>query len=152
MGRGYTSWEVEDAYRKPGRCDFLLSTLIKYFGVYSTFFILFPRFCLGKFDAVDRERLSRWTAQVMNRKRLFILNFHYYFLITYGVYKKRKYCNRMIEKEILSFWWMFMFCMNWNTKQRNKNFHLSVCLPICPFIWLYVCMDSYCGHNNFRRS
>ena len=27
----------------------------------------------------------------------------YYFLITYGVCNKRKYCNRMSEKKILSF-------------------------------------------------
>ena len=26
----------------------------------------------------------------------------FYFLISYGVCKKRKYCNRMIEKKILS--------------------------------------------------
>ena len=28
---------------------------------------------------------------------------YFYFLITYGVCKKRKYCNRMSEKKILSF-------------------------------------------------
>ena len=33
------------------------------------------------------------------------------FLITYGVCKKRKYCNRMIAKKKFSFWWMFMFGM-----------------------------------------
>ena len=36
----------------------------------------------------------------------------FYFLITYGVCKKRKYCNRMSEKKILSFWQMFMICMS----------------------------------------
>ena len=40
-----------------------------------------------------------------------IINF--YLLITYGVYKKRKYCNRMMKKKkILSFRRMFMFCMS----------------------------------------
>ena len=34
------------------------------------------------------------------------------FLITYGVCKKRKYCNRTSEKKILSFWRMFMICMS----------------------------------------
>ena len=37
----------------------------------------------------------------------------FYFLITYGVCKKRKYCNRMSEKKkILSFWQMFMIFMS----------------------------------------
>ena len=36
---------------------------------------------------------------------------NFYFLITYEVCKKRKYCNRMSEKKILFFWRMFMFCM-----------------------------------------
>ena len=36
----------------------------------------------------------------------------FYFLITYGVCQKRKYCNRMSEKKILSFWRMFIFCMS----------------------------------------
>ena len=36
-----------------------------------------------------------------------------YFLITYGVCKKRKYCNRMSEKKkILSFWKIFMIFMS----------------------------------------
>ena len=34
-----------------------------------------------------------------------LLKRHFYFLITYGVCEKRKYCNRMSEKKkILSFW------------------------------------------------
>ena len=37
----------------------------------------------------------------------------FYFLITYGVCKKRKYCNRMSEKKKnLSFWQMFMIFMS----------------------------------------
>ena len=35
----------------------------------------------------------------------------------------------MSEKKILSFWWMFIFCMN--TKQAKKNsVGLSVCLAV----------------------
>ena len=38
---------------------------------------------------------------------------YFYFLITYEVCKKRKYCNRMSEKKkILSFWQMFMIFMS----------------------------------------
>ena len=45
---------------------------------------------------------------VINNRKTF-----FYFLITYGVCKKRKYCNRMSEKKkkILSFWQMFMIFM-----------------------------------------
>ena len=56
---------------------------------------------------------------------------NFYFLITYGVCKERKYCNRKREKKkILSF--------------------PSVCLSVCLDVRTYV--DFSCGHNNFRRS
>ena len=41
----------------------------------------------------------------------------FYFLITYGVCKKRKYCNRMSEKK------------------KNS----SVCLSVWMSVWTYVC-------------
>ena len=33
------------------------------------------------------------------RRQIIYSNIHFYFLITYGVCKKRKYCNRMSEKK-----------------------------------------------------
>ena len=55
-----------------------------------------------------------------------------YFLITYGVCKKRKYCNRMSGKKILSFWWMLMFCMIIRQNKRKKiSVRPSVCLSVC---------------------
>ena len=36
-----------------------------------------------------------------------------------------------VEKKILSFWRIFMFCMSYKTKQAQKNFRLSVCLYVC---------------------
>ena len=54
----------------------------------------------------------------------------YIILMTYGVCKKRKYCNRMSEKKNLSFWWMFMFCMSQKTKQAKQKKN-SVCLSVC---------------------
>ena len=58
----------------------------------------------------------------------------FYFLITYGVCKKRKYCKCMSEKKILSFWRMFMICISYKTSKKKKKFRLSVCLDV----WLYV--------------
>ena len=42
---------------------------------------------------------------ILIRRFLELLNSHTYFcfLITYGVCKKRKYCNRMSEKKVLAF-------------------------------------------------
>ena len=41
-----------------------------------------------------------------------VLDFNFLRFFTYGVCKKRKYCNRMSEKKILSFWQMFMIFMS----------------------------------------
>ena len=38
------------------------------------------------------------------------------------------------KKKILSFWWMFMFCICWKTKGAKKNFRLSVCLSVCLYV------------------
>ena len=54
-----------------------------------------------------------WPIKETIRDRINKICLMYYFFITYGVCKKRKYCNRMSQKKkILSFWRMFMFCMS----------------------------------------
>ena len=62
----------------------------------------------------------------------------FYFLMTYGICKKRKFCNRMSKKKILSFWWMFMFYVL-EHKTSKTNFRLSDCLPICLSVCLSGC-------------
>ena len=97
----------------------------------------------------------------------------FYFLMTYGVCKKRKYCNRMSEKKnslllmnfhvlyvledktIIS---LFTYSICDEKVTSNKKFRLSarpsVCLAVCLSGCLSVCLyvDFYCRHNNFRRS
>ena len=96
----------------------------------------------------------------------------FYCLITYGVCKKRKYCNRMSEKKNSPFDECSCFVYVKRQKEQ-KNFRLSVCMSGCtyvrdvkrqkeqkkfPSVCLCVCLDvrTYvdfsCGHNNFRRS
>ena len=51
----------------------------------------------------------------MNKKEIIYVfenTIFFYFLITYGVCKKKKYCNRMSEKKIRSFRQMFMIYMS----------------------------------------
>ena len=60
----------------------------------------------------------------------------FYFLITYGVCKKRKYCNRMSGKKKLS---PFDKC-SWFVclRRQNKPKKTSVCLRVCLSVWMYV--------------
>ena len=44
-------------------------------------------------------------------------------------YKKRKYCKRMIEKKILSFWWICFVYLR-SQKKEKKSVRLSVCLYV----------------------
>ena len=69
----------------------------------------------------------------------------FYFLMTYGVCKKRKYCNRMSEKrKISSFDECSCFvCL----RRRNEQKKIP---SVRPSVCLYV--DFCCGHNNFRRN
>ena len=57
--------------------------------------------------------------------------FLFYFLITYGVCKKRKYCNRMSKKKISPFdkcsWFV---CL----RRQNKQKKISVCLSVCLYV------------------
>ena len=64
----------------------------------------------------------------------------FYFLITYGVCKKRKYCNRISEKEKNSLLLMnvHVFCVI-EHKTSKKKFR-CVCLSVGLVVWLYVRM------------
>ena len=86
----------------------------------------------------------------------------FYFLITYGVCKKRKYCffllshhgvckkrkycNRMSEKKKFSPFdkCLSFLCLIRQDKQKKIP---SVCLSGCLDVRTYV--DFSCGHNNF---
>ena len=76
----------------------------------------------------------------------FIYSINFYLLITYGVCKKRKYCNRMSEKKnsLLLTNVHDMYALE--EKISQKKFRLSGCLDVRTY------MDFLCGHNNFRRS
>ena len=67
------------------------------------------------------------------RKRTYSLFQPFYFLITYGVCKKRKYCNRIREKKKFSPFDKFLWflCL----RRQNKPKTISVCLDV----WMYVC-------------
>ena len=67
--------------------------------------------------------------------------FYYYFLITYGVCKKRKCCNRISEKKI-----HVLLVLEHKTSKKIASVRLSV--------WSSGCTSVYsgCEHNNFRRS
>ena len=81
----------------------------------------------------------------------------FYFLITYGVCKKRKYCNRMSEKKnsLLLTNVHDLYVLEDKTSQKKFPF---VCMDVCMSVCLSVCLDlrTYvdfsCGHNNFWRS
>ena len=57
----------------------------------------------------------------------------FYFLITYGVCKKRKYCNRMSEKEKFSLFDEFscFVCLRRQNERKKISVRLSVCLSGC---------------------
>ena len=92
-------------------------------------------------------------------------NIDFYFLITSGVCKKRKYCNRMSKKNCLFLTNVHVLYVL-EDKTSKKKFRLSVCMSVCLFACLSVCMyvclsvclvvctyvDFSCGHNDFRRS
>ena len=71
------------------------------------------------------------------------------FLITYGVSKNRKYCNRMKEKR--KKFSPFEKC-SWFAclRRQNKPKKFFICLSVCLDVRTYV--DFSCGHNNFWRS
>ena len=71
----------------------------------------------------------------MKRNIVYFL-FNFYFLITYGVCKKRKYCNRMSEKKNSPIDECSCFvCLRRQNKQKKIP---SVCLSVCLIVWLYV--------------
>ena len=74
----------------------------------------------------------------------------FYFLITYGVCKKRQYCNRMSEKKNSLLLTNVHDLYVSEEKTSQKNFRLSVCLSGCLDVRTYV--DCSCVHNNFRMS
>ena len=65
-----------------------------------------------------------------------------YFLITYGVCKKRKYCNRMSEKKNSLLLTNVHDLYVLEDKTSRKKFP-SVCLDVRTHV------DFSCGHNNF---
>ena len=66
----------------------------------------------------------------------------FYFLITYGVCKKRKYCIIVwVKKKILSFWWMFMFFYVLEHKTSKK--WISVFRSVCLSVWLSGCTRTW---------
>ena len=70
----------------------------------------------------------------------------FYILITYGVCKKKKYCNRTSEKKSLRLMNVHvLYVLEHKTSKK-----ISVCLSGCTYVCTYV--DFGCGDNNFRRS
>ena len=67
-----------------------------------------------------------------------LIDFHFYFHITHGVCKKRKYCNRMSEKK------NYLLLMNVHVlyvledKTSKKNFRLPVYVYVCLSVCLFV--------------
>ena len=90
-------------------------------------------------------RLNAFILHILKCIQKIFCNF--YFLITYDVCKKRKYCNRMSEKKKFSPFDEFscFVCLSRQNKQKN-SFCLSVCLSGCTYV------DFSYGQNNFRRS
>ena len=62
--------------------------------------------------------------------------YFFYYLITYGVCKKRKYCNRMIEKKNLLLMNVHVFYI----LELKTSAKRSVCLDVCVFVCLSVCL------------
>ena len=92
--------------------------------------------------------MSRYRADI-TFKRIY----DFYFLITYGVCKKRKYCNRMREKKnslLLTNVYDFYVLEDKTSQKKFPSVYLSVWMSGCLDVRTYV--DFSCGHNNFRRS
>ena len=68
---------------------------------------------------------------------------YFYFLITYGVCKKKKYCNRISEKKKKNSLLLTnvhdLYVLEDKTSQ--KNFRLSVCRSVWMYVrtWTYQC-------------
>ena len=67
------------------------------------------------------------------------LHITFYFLIIYGVCKKRKYCNRMSEKKKISPFdkCLWFLCL----RRQNKQKKISACPSVRPFVCLSVCLS-----------
>ena len=76
-------------------------------------------------------------------------NYNFYFLITYGICKKRKYCNHMSEKQNSLLLTNIHDLYVLEDKESKKKFP-SVCLSGCLDVRTYV--DFSWEHNNYRRS
>ena len=84
----------------------------------------------------------------MKTDNMYSLSICFYFLITYGVCKKRKNCNRMNEKKKNSLLLRNVYDFYvLEDKTSQKNSRQSVCLSGCLDVRTYV--DFSCGHNNF---
>ena len=60
----------------------------------------------------------------------------FYFLITYGVCKKRKYCNRMSEKKKNSLLLTNIYDFYVLEDKTNQKQFPSVCLSVCLSVWM----------------
>ena len=63
-------------------------------------------------------------------KRVFTFSLHAEYI------KRESIVIAWVEKNILVFWWMFMF---WWTQNKQKKFRPSVCLPVCLPVCRSVC-------------
>ena len=70
------------------------------------------------------------------------LSSRFYFLIRYGVCKKRKYCNRMSDKKnsLLLTNDNDLYALEEKTSQKKFP---SVCLSVCLSVWMYVCKSTF---------
>ena len=63
--------------------------------------------------------------------------FFFYFLITYGICKNRKYCNRKIKNKIL----LSMNIHVLYVLERKNSKKNAVCLYVCMYVGTSVCMS-----------
>ena len=74
-------------------------------------------------------------------------NIDFYFLITSGVCKKRKYCNRMSKKNCLFLTNVHVLYVLEDKTSKKKipsvclYVGLSVCLSVCLYVCLSVCLS-----------
>ena len=103
--------------------------------------------CIGKFARRTWVNFTQQYGKIRQRCQQNIFYYGvwqvllYYFLITYGVCKKRKYCNRMSEKKnsLLLTNVHDLYVLEDETSQKKfPSVCLSGRLSVCLDVWLYV--------------
>ena len=95
------------------------------------------------------DRLWIKLQRVLLKKDNIQLAVAFYFLITYGVCKKRKYCNRMSEKKNSPFDKCSCFvCF----RRQNKQKKISVCLSVCLSVRTYVDIITFEGVSGSKQN